>query len=216
MLLTAISASSLPGWWSGELARLPLLHARPRALTTRQVTGTACSALLGSSEKEPHLVGSRESGYFVCLYTCVRTTVSTVLEGFSGLWMWPARGGGGSHYMCCHYRRQGSASKTARPYTHSDDSHPACWEHRRATEGWHARLAAVCGAYVGVHTDPSSHMDVEYTAHAPTLHEIPPTPHTPLISVIISPALNLACSPGSRLRFAAKPSGSRNLRARLL
>jgi hypothetical protein len=30
-------------------------------------------------------------------------------------------------------------------HAHSVDSHPVCWEYRRATEGWHARAAAVRG-----------------------------------------------------------------------
>lgn len=42
----------------------------------------------------------------------------------------------------CGKRGDGSPAQQQQ-YTHSVDSHPACWKYRRAAEGWHARAAAV-------------------------------------------------------------------------
>lgn len=72
----------LPGLWSGDCAKVSLLHARPQH-----------GHRLGSSEEEPHIVGTRESGYSSCCYLMYSvpdtawfvTAVSTVLGGFSGL-----------------------------------------------------------------------------------------------------------------------------------
>ena len=160
----------LPGLWSGDCAKVSLLHARP-----------GHGHRLGSLQKKSRISsGLGRVGTLLLLpsvqctgHGLICTAVSTVLGGLfrfaepcaaAPLTMRdrPAEGRWIAFMiivLCCHggmarwptngkdqrrrQNRDGSPAHHHQQHTHPVDSHPVCWEYRRAAEGWHARAAAV-------------------------------------------------------------------------